>query len=287
MKIRLIEVPYDSGSRNLRMGQGPFCFVENGVVNDLCNKGIEVQEVVIECQKTFLRESGTTFNLHRSISEQVRIAMSEKAFPLVLAGNCNSTVGAMSGLSSPDCGLIWFDAHGDFNTPETSTTGFLDGMGLAMLTGGCWNSMTASIPGFRPLSEDRVILIGARDFDKVEYTRLKESQITLITWEDIRTKGASKALENSLNTLANKVTDVYIHIDLDVHDTRLAPANLFKSAGGLTPKEVQDAVRIIAQRFSIPGAAVTAYDPDADPERKGLRAGLALITLLGEIGANQ
>jgi arginase len=101
------------------------------------------------------------------------------------------------------------------------------------------------------------------------------------------TKGTSKALENSLNALADKVTDVYIHIDLDVHDARLVPANLFKPAGGLAPEEVQDAVRIIAQRFSIPAAAVTAYDPDADPERKGLRAGLALITLLGEIGANQ
>jgi arginase family enzyme len=130
-------------------------------------------------------------------------------------------------------------------------------------------------------------LVGARDFDKIEYARLKESQITLVTWEDIHTKGASKALENSLNVLADKVTDVYIHIDLDVHDARLAPTNFFKPAGGLTPEEVQDAVRMIGQRFSIPGAAVTAYDPDADPEKKGLQAGLDLITLLGEIGANQ
>jgi arginase family enzyme len=70
-------------------------------------------------------------------------------------------------------------------------------------------------------------------------------------------------------------------------DSTYRPVNLFKPAGGLTPEEVQDAVRIIGQRFSIPGAAVTAYDPDADPERKGLQAGLDLITLLGEIGANQ
>ena len=75
--------------------------------------------------------------------------MRDQRFPVVLAGNCNSYVGTLAGLETDRAGVSWFDAHGDFNTPETTTTGFLDGMGLAMASGRCWKAMPETIAWFQ------------------------------------------------------------------------------------------------------------------------------------------
>jgi arginase len=287
MNISLIQVPYDSGQRNMRMGRGPFYFVENGAVARLRKMGADVREIIIEPTTEFHREIGTTFELLNSIAQQVQVAIAEDAFPLILAGNCSSTAGAISGLGPRPVGLIWFDAHGDFNTPETSTTGFLDGMGLAMIAGRCWTPLTARIPGFRKLADDHIVLIGARDLGETESERLEKSGIALIQWEDVREKGSAAALEEALAALQALVDCVYVHIDLDVHDATLAPANHFRPPGGLYPDEVRDLVRLIAGRFTIGGASITAFDPDCDVENRTLQTALELIELFSKIAKNQ
>ncbi len=287
MNIRLIQVPYDSGSYNKRMGKGPFCFIENGLVETLKEKGYSIEEVVIESKETFTMEIGTSFELLRLVAGEVRNSLSKKAFPIILAGNCNTTVGAISGLPSQNPGLIWFDAHGDFNTPETTTSGFLDGMGLSLITGQCWQEIVKTIPGYRPLPEDQVLLVGARDFDDMEYSRLESSEIAHLKWDELREFGVDKAMSSHLYSLSRKVDQVYLHIDMDVHDANLAPTNYFKPEGGLTPIEVRDVVRNISSQFPICGASVTAFDPDADENNKGLHAGIELIELICEIASNQ
>ena len=287
MNINLIQVPYDSGQRNKRMGRGPFYFVENGAVAHLRKMGTNVREIIIEPTTDFHREIGTTFELLNSIAEQVQVAIAEDAFPLILAGNCSSTAGAISGVSPRPVGLIWFDAHGDFNTPETSTTGFLDGMGLAMITGRCWVPLTSKIPGFRKLADDHIVLVGARELDKPETEQLEKSSIALIHWEDVREKGCAAALEEALVALQARVDSAFIHIDLDVHDATLAPANHFRPPGGLCPEKVRDLVRFIAKRFRIVGASITAFDPDCDVENHTLHTGLELIKLFSEIAKHQ
>lgn len=287
MNIRLIQVPYDSGSYNKRMGKGPFCFIENGLVETLKEKSYSIEEVVIESKETFTMEIGTSFELLRLVAGEVRNSLSKKAFPIILAGNCNTTVGAISGLPSQNPGLIWFDAHGDFNTPETTTNGFLDGMGLSLITGQCWQEMVKTIPGYRPLPEDQVLLVGARDFDDMEYSRLESSEITHLKWDELRELGVDKAMNPHLHSLSRKVGQVYLHVDMDVHDANLAPANLYKPEGGLTPMEVRDAVHNVTNQLPICGASVTAFDPDADENNKGLNAGIELIELICEIASNQ
>jgi arginase len=287
MHINLIQVPYDSGQRNRRMGRGPFYFVENGAVAHLRSMDIAVRESIIEPTTTFHTEIETTFELLNGIANQVQVAVAENAFPLILAGNCSSTVGAISGLNPLPVGLIWFDAHGDFNTPETSATGFLDGMGLAMLTGRCWTPLTSRIPGFRTLPDTRIVLVGARDFDETESEQLRKSGIALIPWEEVREKGGAAVLEERLTALQAVVDHVYVHVDLDVHDAELAPANHFAAPGGLRPDEVRDVLRSIAGRFTIAGTSVTAFDPECDVDNQTLQAGLALIKLFAEIARNQ
>ncbi len=287
MNIRLIQVPYDSGSYNKRMGKGPFYFIENGLVETLKEKSYSIEEVVIESKETFTMEIGTSFELLRLVAGEVHNALSDKAFPILLAGNCNTTLGAISGLLSQNPGLIWFDAHGDFETPETTTSGFLDGMGLSLITGQCWQEMVKTIPGYRTIPENRVLLVGARDFDDVEYSRLESSEITHLKWDELRESGVDKAMNPHLHSLSTKVDRVYLHIDMDVHDADLAPVNLYKPEGGLTPMEVRDAVRNIASQFHICGASITAFDPDSDENNKGLQAGIELIALICEIAYNQ
>lgn len=287
MNIKLIQVPYDSGSYNKRMGKGPFCFIKNGLIETLKEKSYSIENVVIESEETFTMEIGTSFELLRLVAGEVGDSLSKRSFPLILAGNCNTTVGAINGVPSKNLGLIWFDAHGDFNTPETTTSGFLDAMGLSMITGQCWREMVKTIPGYRPLPEDQVLLVGARDFDVMEYSRLESSKITHLRWDEIRELGVDKAMNPHLHRLSKRVSQVYLHVDMDVHDANLAPANLYKPEGGLNPMEVRGAVRNIKNQFNICGASVTAFDPDSDKNNMGLHTGIELIELICEIAFSQ
>src|SRR5439155_21217551 len=104
----------------------------------------------------------------RRIAVAVRAVRAAGQFPVVLSGNCNSAVGTLSGLTPARRAVFWFDAHGDCNTPDTTATGFLDGMGLATVLGLCWYQLAASVPGYHPVSPEvtfcsgHVILIRQR-----------------------------------------------------------------------------------------------------------------------------
>ena len=157
------------------------------------------------------------------------------------------------------------DAHADFNTPETTTTGFLDGTGLAALTGRCWQALTATIPGYRPVSDAHVVLVGARDVDPGEERELASSRVMRVEAARMQADGAAPALRSALTELARHVSRVYLHIDLDVHEPSEAQANQYAVPGGLSASTVRDLVRLVSERFSIAAAALTSYDPTCDP----------------------
>jgi len=103
-----------------------------------CGRGSKPNVTTVRHEREPTAEVATAFELHGLVSNQVRRALGEGEFPLVLSGNCNiAAVGTLSGGGSYDLGVVWFDAHGEFNTPETTTTGFIDGMGLAIAVGHC------------------------------------------------------------------------------------------------------------------------------------------------------
>jgi arginase len=270
MPIHTILVPYDSGHRGARMGRGPLHLREHGVRGRLRAGGHEVVESIIEVTTTFPTEVGTSFELYRSLADRVRGAVVGRTFPMVLAGNCGSSLGTVSGIragepnDTSDIGVIWLDAHADFNTPETTTSGFLDGMALAALTGRCWSALTASIPGFRPVSDAHVVLVGARDIDAGEERLLAASRVMRVEAARMQADGARAVLDTALTELARHVSRVYLHIDLDVHDPAEAQANQYAVPGGLSAGTVRDLVRVVGERFSIVAAALTAYDPAYD-----------------------
>jgi len=253
MAIVLVQVPYALGRRDEGLATGVPVLAE-ALADELGAK-----TVVVEPGELSWNETGASFDVVRALAASVREVVAAGDFPLVVGGVCSSCLGAVAGLGSPEgLGVVWFDAHGDFNTPETTPTGFFDGMPLALLTGSGWEALRASVDGLRPVDETNVVLVGARDLDPAEEARLARSAVTRVA--------ADEPVEPALDALAARTRDVYVHVDLDVLDPSEGQANRFRSDSGLTADAVATAVAGTAQRFAIRAAAITAYEPAYDPE---------------------
>jgi arginase len=283
MDIHLLSVPYDTARREERMGAGPGRLLSSGVTERLTATGyrVNVEEVALD-DSSALAEIATAFELQRGVAAAVRRAVAAESFPIVLSGNCNmAALGTLAGLSARNVGVLWFDAHGDFNTPETTIGGFLDGMALAMATGRCWRELLTRLPGFEPVPEANVILLGARDLDPLEASLLAESGVSVLRPADVRSTA-----EQALERLGQRVADVYVHLDLDVLDpVAHGRVNRFAAPDGLTVNEVASVIRLAAQRSRIRGAALTAYDPAFDVDGRVCDAALALLETVAAAAA--
>jgi arginase len=191
---------------------------------------------------------------------------------LVLSGNCNSAVGTLSGLTPARRATFWFDAHGDCNTPDTTTTGFLDGTGLATTLGLCWHQLAASVPGFRPVAPEATFLLGARDLDPPEAALLERSTISLVPVAQIPDR-----LRGVLATLPSDGTLGYLHLDLDVLDPGVGQANWFPVDGGLSVEQLTGAITAIRDRVPLGAAAVTSYGPEYDADQAVCRAAFVAV----------
>lgn len=259
------------------MGGGPEHFVRNGVEQILRDCGFDVYLECVEAQSPFRAEIKTAFELHRTLAGRVNSAYAGGVFPLVLSGNCNSSLGTVAGIGSDQLGIIWFDGHGDFNTPETTESGFLDGTGLATAAGLCWKKMAASIPNFKPVSGTNILHVGGRDFYPEERALFEHSGGTIVGSDVIKRSSVRQALEPALEALAKCVSRIYLHFDLDVLDPAGAPANEFAAPDGLTVAQVEEAIRMISERFTICAGGIASYDPRYDKKDEVLDAGITIM----------
>jgi arginase len=250
------------------MGAGPLHLLEHGVADLVAERGGDVAVATVESDGEWRAEIATTFTLAGAVARHVHAARTAGRFPVVLSGNCAASLGAVAGLTRDDVddlGIVWLDAHGDLNTPETTTSGFLDGMALAALTGRCWQAMTARLPGFRALADRRVLLAGTRDLDPAERALLDASAIRSVPAGALG-EGLTAAFLPALAALRDAgVRRVYLHVDVDVHDPAHAPANAFPAPGGPSPDDVRVLVRLVAKVLAIAGLGISAYDPAVDP----------------------
>jgi arginase len=275
VRLRLLSLPYDSGHAGARMGRGPGAFRAAGIVEALRADGHRVEPVEILSSGRFPTEIATAFELAGRLAAQVRAALWQGELPLVLSGGCIAAPGILAGLGGDDVGVVWMDAHGDFNTPESSASGFLDGMALAVATGACWSGAAARIPGFQPVSPERVVLVGARDFDPGERERLEDAGVRIVDPVEVAERGGEAAIGTALAGLPSAVRRLYVHIDLDVLDPLDGRANAFAADGGLRRSPVNEILRLLARDPGlVAAAALTAYDPSADPEGQVLDAGV-------------
>jgi arginase len=256
--VQVLSVPYDSGRRDVRMGRGPAALLA------ALPPGHATE--VIEAGDSFPTEAGTAFTLAARLAERVRAAVAAGRFPLVLSGNClPAAVGTLAGLGA-GVGVAWFDAHGDFHTPETTLSGFVDGMALAAATGKCWARLAATVPGFAPVPSRRVVHIGGRAFDPGEQDRLVRAGVRVLSAPRASWPAGTRG--------------VYLHLDLDVFDPREVPANGYQPAGGLSVRAVAEFLRELPALVPVLAAAVTAYDPACDPAGQAAVAMSALAPAL-------
>jgi len=261
MDVELLAVPYDSGLRGARMGAGPQHLLDSVMEKRFPKVKARFVELPNEL---FPSETSAAFAIARQLSDLVRNARERRVFPLVLSGNCGPAVlGRIAGLGFSAIGVVWVDAHADVNTPESTPTGFLDGMALSIVTGECWRSLAASIPDFRSVPQENVILVGARDFDPAEAKLLAESRIARVTSSSMDTEFSA-----ALDSLSERVSDVYVHVDLDVIDSDEGRANTYACRGGLQVSQVFEAIEAVSRKFSIRAAALTSYDPAADHDHR-------------------
>lgn len=284
MKLRVLAVPYDTALPNVRMGNGPDRLLRAGLTDSLEAAGMIVEvEHVGRAERSLPAEIRTAFDLNREIAARVRAAVDAGAVPVVLAGNCFSALGTMAGLRPDRCAVLWFDGHADFNTPETTTGGFLDGMALSTLAGRCWRPLAASVQGHRPVPESDVVLLGTRDLDPLEKELLVGSEVTVLSPLQVRSE-----LPEALAKLSGRLEDAYVHLDLDVLDPGEGRANALAPPDGLSLEEVRAALERIRAEFRIRAIALTAYDPSFDPDEHLARAAITLLhsAIVGQGGGS-
>lgn len=283
MKAKIIQVPYMCGDDGQGASRGPMRFLEAGADKVLIGKGIDVEIESIDLGKPFLDSVSASLAINKKLAASVSRSVEEDGFALVLAGSCDASIGIMGGLGDTERGVVWFDAHGDYNTPDTTLTGFFGGMPVAVWTGDCYPYFWGQVAERNPVAQDAVVMVGLRDIDTLERERFVRSDITVVEWQDGRPQGD---LDAALDDLAKRVDEVYVHIDMDSLDPQVSPGYpQFMAAGGMTVEQLEDAIKAIGSRFRIRVATVATFNPEFDTEGKALKSGLRLIAALAEAAA--
>jgi len=259
MTLRVFAIPYDSGHEGLRMGAGPL---------RLRHVFDEVEE--IHARKDWRAEIRTSFELYGELARRIRKVSG--ATPVVLSGNCGACAGTVAGIGSERLGVIWFDAHGDLNTPETTDSGFLDGMALSIVTGQCFGPLARNLVGLDPVAPQNAIHIGGRDWSPGEEEHGRASGVTIA-------KSLSEATQ-AIERLAKTCDRVVIHVDLDVLDPSFGAANQFAVTGGLSPADVASIVKSAKERMHIAALDFASYDPSYDREGRIVDAVRTIVSAL-------
>jgi arginase len=197
---------------------------------------------------------------------QVDDALTGGNVPVLLAGDCSICLTTLPAAlrHRPEAKVLWLDAHGDFNTPDTTPSGFLGGMCLAGACG-AWAHGLAD-----PISPGHVVLAGVRDLDPAERELLERSEATVIGASVVETL---VAVQNALDG-----SPVYVHLDLDVLDPSVFPAQ-FPAPGGLAPEKLYDLLEAVTEECEVVGFEVTAFEAPEDEEECQEAAALALHVL--------
>jgi arginase len=282
--IRLLAVPYETGAPRMGVGRGPERLLEAGAEDVLASHGARVGVEVIELQEherdvSGASEAGAGFELIRLVAARARQAIADGAFPVLLSGSCFAGLGMAAGMGESSPGVVWFDAHGDFNTPDSSVDGYFDGMGLAMMIGDAWQSLSESSMEGTVVPESAVVLAGARDFDPLEQQRLKRSDVRHLPPAEI---DADNAVARAVEGLDPDVTGLYLHLDLDVLDSGEAKVNIYSVPDGLSAEQLEAQVRSLLETCPVRAVSLTAYDPEVDAEGRVPPIAMRVLEVVAE-----
>lgn len=278
--VTLIAVPYHHGIEENDRGQGPRLLLRAAEASGALGPNVVVETLTLDDEHD--GEAARVFALNRRLAERVRVAAADGRFPLIVAGDCNACLGVAAGAGGDRrLGVVWLDAHGDFEDPETSIFGAMDGMSLALLTGRGWAALRTTVDGLQPVDEGDVVLIGVRDVEPGQWERLCRSRVH-------RLKGAGHApagVRETLDALARRVDRVYLHVDLDALDPSEGAANQYAVGGGLSAAETHAVIEELFARCDVAGAAVTAYHPPSDRDGRMAETATGIIAAIADRSA--
>ena len=231
-------------------------------LNELVQTGWIVNEQVLPDSDAQSRMSV----LHKELAKHISKAIDEEMLPVSIAGDCCTAIGVMAGLQRAGINplFIWFDAHGDFNTWETTPSGFLGGMPLAMIAGLGEQTMPQTVH-LQTVEQENIILTDGRDLDPEERELVHGSNIL--------------HMENPMDLLEYNFQDrpIYIHFDTDVVNPLDAPAMNYVAEGGPRVEELANVFRHIAQTGLVKAISVSSWNPKLDEDGRSKETTMNLL----------
>lgn len=277
-QIGLVGVPQDVGASKKGVDMGPGALRVAGVISKLRSLGHEVKDFgTVDCYTVDQFDLVDPDNIGMNyldiildtctqLKSMVEKVIDKGYMPLVLGGDHSIAIGTLAGLKKlhgGNTGLIWIDAHGDFNIPETSPSGNIHGMPLAVATGRGDKALLDVGPS-PTVSEKNCVIIAARDIDKDEAKLLKESNITVFTMMDIIKRGITEIAAEAIKIACNGVDHVHVSFDVDSLDPQVAPGTGTHVPGGLHYREVALLLESISKCKKISSFELVEVNPALD-----------------------
>ncbi|MEQ2529693.1 arginase [Robertmurraya yapensis] len=293
-RLAIIGMPMDLGQTRRGVDMGPSAIRYAGInerlkslfdeVQDLGDIPIGRPEVSID-QESNLRNLELIAEKTTKLAAKVDEVIESGSFPLVLGGDHSIAIGTLAGVSKhyQNLGVIWYDAHGDLNTAETSPSGNIHGMPLAVSLG-LGHPLLTNIGGYQPkVRPENIVIIGARSLDEGERALIKEKGIKVYTMHEIDRLGMTKVIEESIQYLQHKTDGVHLSLDLDGLDPVEAPGVGTPVNGGISYRESHLAMEMLAEANLITSAEFVEVNPILDDKNKTATLAVALMgSLFGE-----
>jgi arginase len=296
--VTFVGVPLDLGAGRRGVDMGPSAFRVADLHRKIGGLGFEIEDTgdlevsIPETQShgnprlKYLKEIRETCE---KLRDHVGHALAKHKLPVVLGGDHSIAMGTIAGVSrfhrerKEKIGLIWFDAHGDSNTAETSPTGNIHGMPLAIALGLGVNELV-NLSGTCPMVDgSRAAVIGLRDVDMAERANIKASGVGAFTMRDIDEKGMRAVMEEAIKRATSGTAGIHVSFDLDAMDPEEAPGVGTPSPGGLSYREAHLAMEMLADTGKVLSAELVEVNPILDSMNSTAKLGVELLaSLLGK-----
>ncbi|WP_330949663.1 arginase [Virgibacillus sp. MG-45] len=293
--ISIIGVPMDLGQSRRGVDMGPSAIRYAGAidrlkvlhdhVDDLGDISIQRPEEEGEIGTSNLKNLEQVIAGNEALAALVDKEISKHRFPLILGGDHSIAIGSLAGISKHynNLGVIWYDAHGDLNTSDTSPSGNIHGMPLAVSIGLGHEKLTG-LYGYEPkVKPENIVIVGARSLDPGERQLIREKGIKVYSMHEIDRMGMPKVMEETINYLRDRTDGVHLSLDLDGLDPTEAPGVGTPVLGGLTYRESHLAMEMLAESNMITSAEFVEVNPILDEKNKTATVAVALMgSLFGE-----
>ncbi len=293
--VTLLGVPLDLGAESLGVDIGPAAFRKRKILETLEHAGLTITDKgTIECADRSELQPGNPLipyaeeivRVNEQIAAITEQSIRDNTCMLVVGGDHSIDLGAFSGAAAAvdgELGMIYIDAHGDMNTPETSLSHNIHGMHLGSLMGfGPAQLVNVHGQGAK-LDKTNLLHIGGSDFDQGELDLISHEQLDCFTMFDLLKFGLAPLIQK-IDALSKKVGKIWVSLDLDAIDTTYAPGVGIPSRGGFTYREIAAITEYIGKTCNVVGIDVVEYNPVHDNEGMTADLGIELIAKL--LGTN-